>query len=476
MRLAGLDRRPQRRRRRRAGAPGRRTPPACAGASARRAAGRPRRAISRPAGGSSGTSNSRPMAPLQSDAWRLAEELQEETARSSPRLIRFNTVNPPGDERECQEWLAGYLEDAGLDVRAARRRAGAPEPRRAAARRGDGPVLGYLSHVDTVLADAEDWTADPWGGELRDGFLYGRGAIDMKYQTAAEAVAAARAGAQRRRAARGDAEDHQRRRRGDRRRARRAVDHRGAPGPRARRLPAQRGRRRGHALRRPPPVRRLRAPRRARSASTCARRGARRARLGARPGRQRAAQARAADRARSASGQPGFDLTEATRALLEALGEDPDDPAAALERVAGIEPRLAPMLDAALRVTFAPTIVSRRREDQRHPGARRAARRLPRPAGDGRGRRAARVREVLGDDGYELEFTEEVVGNRSPVESPLMDAIGGWVGEHDPRRRGRARPSCPPSPTAAGSAPPSRTASPTASSRSATRRCTRPGR
>ena len=57
---------------------------------------------------------------------------------------------------------------------------------------GDGPALGYLSHVDTVLADAEDWSADPWGAELRDGFLYGRGTIDMKNQTAAEAVAAAR--------------------------------------------------------------------------------------------------------------------------------------------------------------------------------------------------------------------------------------------------------------------------------------------
>src|SRR5439155_7085348 len=43
-----------------------------------------------------------------------------------------------------------------------------------------------------------------------------------------------------------------------------------------------------------------------------------------------------------------------------------------------------------------------------------------------------RVREVLGDeDGYEIEFTEQVVGNRSPIESPLMDAIRDWVGEHD---------------------------------------------
>ena len=46
----------------------------------------------------------------------LAEELQDETAEVLSKLIRFNTVNPPGNERECLEWLAGYLEDAGLKV------------------------------------------------------------------------------------------------------------------------------------------------------------------------------------------------------------------------------------------------------------------------------------------------------------------------------------------------------------------------
>src|SRR3954470_11330520 len=120
----------------------------------------------------------------------LAEELQDETAEVLSTLVRFKTVNPPGAERECQEWLAGYLHDAGLTVAL-----DGAEPERpnlvATLGRGDGPVLGYLSHVDTVLADAEDWSADPWSGEIRDGHLYGRGTIDMKSQTAAEAVAAA---------------------------------------------------------------------------------------------------------------------------------------------------------------------------------------------------------------------------------------------------------------------------------------------
>src|SRR3954470_8884510 len=142
-----------------------------------------------PAGGSSGTSKRRPIRTVL--GMSLAEELQEETAEVLARLIRFRTVNPPGDERECQEWLAGYLEDAGLECELL-----GAEPERpnlvARLKGGDGPVLGYLSHVDTVLADAEDWSADPWGAERRDTRLYGRGAIDMKDQTAAEAVAIAR--------------------------------------------------------------------------------------------------------------------------------------------------------------------------------------------------------------------------------------------------------------------------------------------
>src|SRR4051794_2708381 len=121
------------------------------------------------------------------------DALQAETTDVLSRLVRFHTVNPPGAERACQEWLKGYLEQAGLEVELA----GADRERpnlvaRLAAEDGaGGPALGYLSHVDTVLADPEDWSRDPWSGEVVDGFLWGRGAQDMKSQTAAEAVAVA---------------------------------------------------------------------------------------------------------------------------------------------------------------------------------------------------------------------------------------------------------------------------------------------
>ena len=54
---------------------------------------------------------------------------------------------------------------------------------------GDGPSLALLAHTDTVRADAEEWSRDPWSGDLVDGEIWGRGALDMKSQVAASAVA-----------------------------------------------------------------------------------------------------------------------------------------------------------------------------------------------------------------------------------------------------------------------------------------------
>ena len=120
-------------------------------------------------------------------------DLQAEATDVLSRLIRFDTVNPPGDERACQEWLKAYLEEAGLECELIAAD-GSPERPNLIARlhgEADGPVLGYLSHVDTVLADAGDWQQDPWSGSVQDGVVWGRGSVDMKSQTAAEVVAAA---------------------------------------------------------------------------------------------------------------------------------------------------------------------------------------------------------------------------------------------------------------------------------------------
>src|ERR1700693_3767090 len=119
------------------------------------------------------------------------EQLQQETTEVLQRLVRFNTVNPPGRERAAIEYLAAYLDEAGFETELLA--ADDERPNLVADLRGtgDGPTLCYLGHVDTVLAEPSDWTHDPWSGELADGFLWGRGALDMKSQVAAEAVAAA---------------------------------------------------------------------------------------------------------------------------------------------------------------------------------------------------------------------------------------------------------------------------------------------
>src|SRR6516162_8650757 len=121
-------------------------------------------------------------------------DLQSETAELLQALVRFNTVNLPGDERPAIEHLEAHLSAAGLETEllaATERRPNLVATLASEAGGGDGPTLVYLGHVDTVVADAEEWEHDPWSGDIADGLLWGRGALDMKNQVAAEAVAAA---------------------------------------------------------------------------------------------------------------------------------------------------------------------------------------------------------------------------------------------------------------------------------------------
>jgi acetylornithine deacetylase/succinyl-diaminopimelate desuccinylase-like protein len=114
--------------------------------------------------------------------------LQDEAVRLLQELIRLNTVNPPGNETLAAELLGGYLEPFGVECELYARD---PERANLVARipgRGEGPSLLLLSHTDTVLADPAEWAVDPWSGELRDGEVWGRGALDMKSQVAANAV------------------------------------------------------------------------------------------------------------------------------------------------------------------------------------------------------------------------------------------------------------------------------------------------
>ena len=113
-------------------------------------------------------------------------DLQERTTELLQRLIQFDTVNPPGNEQAAQEYLRDLLAGAGYEVELLSSVEGRPNLIARLAAPSDGPALCLLGHVDTVLADPSEWEVDPWSGELRDGHVWGRGALDMKSQVAAE--------------------------------------------------------------------------------------------------------------------------------------------------------------------------------------------------------------------------------------------------------------------------------------------------
>jgi acetylornithine deacetylase/succinyl-diaminopimelate desuccinylase-like protein len=114
-----------------------------------------------------------------------------EVVRLLQELIRLDTTNPPGNETLAAEALRDYLEEAGVECSLYAR---VPERANLVARirgSGSGPSLALLSHTDVVLADPREWDREPFGGELVDGEVWGRGALDMKGEVAASAVALA---------------------------------------------------------------------------------------------------------------------------------------------------------------------------------------------------------------------------------------------------------------------------------------------
>jgi acetylornithine deacetylase/succinyl-diaminopimelate desuccinylase-like protein len=137
---------------------------------------------------------------------------------------------------------------------------------------------------------------------------------------------------------------------------------------------------------------------------------------------------------RMAARQPSFDLTEEPRAFLAGLGEEVDgDPAAALERVRAADPRLAVLLEPMLGVTVVPTRIRASEKINVIPSRAELKVDCRVPPGLGEAKALARIQEVLGTEGYSLRFDEQVSGNRSPMESQLMDAIRDWLGEADPQ-------------------------------------------
>jgi acetylornithine deacetylase/succinyl-diaminopimelate desuccinylase-like protein len=363
----------------------------------------------------------------------MAADLQDETTEVLQRLVRFNTVNPPGNERPAIEYLAQYVEQAGFETELL----GTSEERpnlvaTIRAENGEGPTLGYLGHVDTVLADPSDWEHDPWSGDVVDGHLWGRGSLDMKSQVAAEAVGAVALAREGWRPARGalkllfvaDEETG-----GDVGARWLTTEH--PDKVRCDMLLNEGG---GEVLE-------LAGKRRY---GVCtAEKGIFRFTLTARGVAGHASLPRTGENAllklgpvleRLARSQPGFDVTEGPAGLLRGIGEDPDDPATALEHIGAQEPALLTLIEPMLGVTLTPTMIHASDKINVIPARAYVKVDCRVPPGHGEETARRRIAEVLGEHAtdFELEFTETVQGNQSPVDTPLMSAIGEWVAANEP--------------------------------------------
>lgn len=117
------------------------------------------------------------------------DAIRDEAIALTQGLIRIDTSNPPGNETPAAEYLRDFLEENGVECELVAR-----DPKRAnlVARirgTGDGPSLALLGHTDVVPADPREWQRPPFSGEVDDdGYLWGRGAVDMKNETATRAL------------------------------------------------------------------------------------------------------------------------------------------------------------------------------------------------------------------------------------------------------------------------------------------------
>ena len=119
---------------------------------------------------------------------KLLREVEEEVVSLLRELIRINTTNPPGNETAAAKYLAGQLGREGFDCELFESAPGRGSVVTHLKGTGEKPSLLLLSHLDVVAADAREWSVDPFGGVVKDGFVWGRGALDMKGMTAVEVM------------------------------------------------------------------------------------------------------------------------------------------------------------------------------------------------------------------------------------------------------------------------------------------------
>jgi acetylornithine deacetylase/succinyl-diaminopimelate desuccinylase-like protein len=368
----------------------------------------------------------------QRSAETLAPEgLGSETVELLQRLIRFNTVNPPGNEEAAQLFLRDLLAEAGWECELLSAEEGRPNLVARLRGESEGPALAMICHVDTVPAEPSEWTRDPWGGDLHDDYVWGRGALDMKDQVASEAAACARLARDGWRPARGDlllivtadeemgahagakwlCEEQPEKVRCD------YVINEGAG------LAIEFDGRRFYTL-------------------ALGEKGVFRFNLRTHgvaghasiPGVGDNALLKLAPLLERLREQPPHEATPDTELFLERLlGEEPQDLDKALEQIRAGDPLLATLLaEPMLGVTLTPTKAHASDKENVVPSRAEVLVDCRVPPGIGEETVRERVAAVLGEDEYEIEFVETVIGNRSDYEGPLADAIEAWISEIEP--------------------------------------------
>ena len=95
-------------------------------------------------------------------------------------LLRFDTTNPPGNEGACIAHVQRLIEETGIETRIVAKDDSRPNLIARVRGAGEAPPLLLYGHVDVVTTSGQEWTHPPFAGELVDGWLWGRGALDMK--------------------------------------------------------------------------------------------------------------------------------------------------------------------------------------------------------------------------------------------------------------------------------------------------------
>ena len=119
---------------------------------------------------------------------QILNGVKQEVTQLLRELIRIDTTNPPGNETQAAIYVAQYLANQGFKTEIIESAPGRGNVITRLKGTGEKPSLLLLSHLDVVAANPSEWTVDPFSGTIKDDYVYGRGAIDMKSMTASEVL------------------------------------------------------------------------------------------------------------------------------------------------------------------------------------------------------------------------------------------------------------------------------------------------